>query len=67
MRIGLEARLRRIEEWQKIKKGKEIYIFRVGNHDSCNIGSETELEKELKKPKYENAIVIRDLDYWIDE
>ncbi|MDX8045438.1 hypothetical protein SH601_05490 [Gracilibacillus sp. S3-1-1] len=61
--ISLEARLRKLEQKHRVKDEK-IYIFRVGDHENCTHGSEEELEKELQDPKYKQAIVIRDLDYW---
>ena len=62
---SLESRLKTLEEYYAVSSPK-IYIFTVGNHESCDFGSETEYEKEIQKSKYKNAIVIRDLDKWIE-
>ncbi|WP_164214462.1 hypothetical protein [Virgibacillus sp. YIM 98842] len=62
--MSIQTRLRRLERI-KMSMPTKIYVFRVGNHESCHFGSEEEYYEELQKPKYENAIVIRDLDHWV--
>lgn len=64
--LSLESRLRKLEQRNKLYNTK-VYIFRVGDHKSCTHESEEELEKELQHPKYEHAIVIRDLDHWVED
>lgn len=63
---GLEARLRRIESKVDINR-QRVYIFCVGDQPRCTHGSEEELERELEKAKYKNAIVIIDIPRWQDE
>lgn len=54
---GLETRLRRLEEQYVINR-KEIYMFVID--DGQEFETKEQLDEELKKPKYENAIVVID-------
>lgn len=61
---SLKSRLRHIEA-AKGKLTRSIYIFKIGDGEDCNMSSEAAYHEELKKPKYNDAIVIRDLDNWV--
>lgn len=64
---SLESRLAKIEKEMMRKRPRVIYIYTVGDVEGCDFPSEEAFEKEVRQPKYENAIIIRNLDRWKDD
>ncbi|GGB42426.1 hypothetical protein GCM10011409_19990 [Lentibacillus populi] len=60
--MNIESRLNRIEERMHIND--QTYIFIIGK--GREFESVEDCDKELKKPKYKSAKVIKIIDLWID-